>query len=34
MQISVDDVAPVTNHCLELAEKKVDGSFRGWWGKV
>jgi hypothetical protein len=34
MQISVDDVTPVTNRCLELAEKKVDESFRGWWGRV
>jgi len=30
MQISIDDVTPVTNHCLELAEKKMNESFRGW----
>jgi hypothetical protein len=33
MQISTD-VTPMTNHYLGLAEKKVDESFRGWWGKV
>jgi hypothetical protein len=30
MQISTDDVAPVTNRCLELAEKKIGESFRNW----
>lgn len=30
IQISTDDVAPVTNHCLELAEKKISESFRNW----
>lgn len=29
-EISVDCVTPVTNHCLELAEKKISESFRNW----
>lgn len=30
MEISADDVTPVTNHSLELSEKKIGESFRNW----
>jgi len=30
MEILADDITPVTNHSLELAEKKISESFRNW----